>query len=179
MIPLLSHSAEALQTCDQKSYHTYLPWTSNSGTLRPLGMTSRTSRAAVCVTIVLGWNFPLKPSSYQRDSIAIRLRFNLTRCVQHPSTQFRHVAYKSKQSRQRLSMQIQIILSNNVCESSLYNGIAQVCPALKVLGKSVGLLACAKLQRERINCISVYLFLNGESSVKISTQTDSYQLRYE
>ena len=41
---------------------------------------------------------------------------------------------------------------------------------LKVLGKSV---ACAKLQREMINCTSVYLFLYGESSVKISTQTDS------
>ena len=35
------------------------------------------------------------------------------------------------------------------------------------------MLACAKLQRERINCTSVYLFLYGESSVKISTQTDS------
>ena len=38
----------------------------------------------------------------------------------------------------------------------------------------VRVLACAKLQRERINCTSVYLFLYGESSVKISTQTDSY-----
>ena len=41
------------------------------------------------------------------------------------------------------------------------------CMLLKVLGKSVG---CAKLQRERINCILVDLFLYGESSVKISTQ---------
>ena len=38
----------------------------------------------------------------------------------------------------------------------------------------VRVLACAKLQRERIDCTSVYLFLYGESSVKISTQTDSY-----
>ena len=42
---------------------------------------------------------------------------------------------------------------------------------LKVL---VRVLACAKLQRERINCTSVYLVLYRESSVKISTQTDSY-----
>ena len=43
---------------------------------------------------------------------------------------------------------------------------------LKVLGN----LACAKLQRERINCrpTPVYLFLYGESTVKIPTQTDSY-----
>ena len=50
MIPLLSQSAEALQICDQKSYHICLPWRSNSGTLRPLGTTERTSSAAVCVT---------------------------------------------------------------------------------------------------------------------------------
>ena len=45
--------------------------------------------------------------------------------------------------------------------------------SLKVLGR---VLACAKLHRERINCTSVYLFLHvyGESTVKISTQTDSY-----
>ena len=36
---------------------------------------------------------------------------------------------------------------------------------------SVGLCMTS---RERINCTSVYLFRYGESSVKISTQTDSY-----
>ena len=36
------------------------------------------------------------------------------------------------------------------------------------------MLACAKLQREKINYTLVYLFLYGESSVKISTQIDSY-----
>ena len=41
-----------------------------------------------------------------------------------------------------------------------------------ILGKSVGL--CKTIRRERINCTSVYLFLYGESSVKISTQTVSY-----
>ena len=44
---------------------------------------------------------------------------------------------------------------------------------LKVLGR---VLACAK-QRERVNnCrpTPVYLFLYGESTVKIPTQTDSY-----
>ena len=41
---------------------------------------------------------------------------------------------------------------------------------LKVLGKSVGLCKTTK----RKDQLSVYLFLYGESSVKISTQTDSY-----
>ena len=38
----------------------------------------------------------------------------------------------------------------------------------------VRVLACAKLQRKRIDCTSVNLFLYGESCLKISTQTDSY-----
>ena len=38
----------------------------------------------------------------------------------------------------------------------------------------VRVFSCAKQQRERINCTSVYLFLYGKSSVKMSTQTDSY-----
>ena len=37
----------------------------------------------------------------------------------------------------------------------------KVILSLKVLGKIVGL---CKLQRERINCTSVYLFLYGESN---------------
>ena len=43
---------------------------------------------------------------------------------------------------------------------------------LKVLG--IRVLVCANLQRERINCISVYLFPYAESSVETSTQIDSY-----
>ena len=43
---------------------------------------------------------------------------------------------------------------------------------LKVLGKSVGL--CKSSKRKDHYCTSVYLFLYGESFVKISTQTDSY-----
>ena len=31
-----------------------------------------------------------------------------------------------------------------------------------------------KLLRERVNCSSFYLLMYGESSVKISTQSDSY-----
>ena len=42
--------------------------------------------------------------------------------------------------------------------------------ALKVLGKSVGLRKITK--RKDHLYISVYLFLYGESSVKIATQTD-------
>ena len=43
---------------------------------------------------------------------------------------------------------------------------------LKVLGKSVGL--CKPTKRKYQLYMSVYLFLYGESSVKILTQTDSY-----
>ena len=42
---------------------------------------------------------------------------------------------------------------------------------LKVLGKSVGL---CKTTERKDDCTSVYLFLYGDSSMKISTQTDSY-----
>ena len=44
--------------------------------------------------------------------------------------------------------------------------------SLKVLGKSVGL--CKTTKRKDQLYISLLLFLYGESSVKISTQTDSY-----
>ena len=43
--------------------------------------------------------------------------------------------------------------------------------SLKVLGKSVGL---CKTTKRKDQLYIVYLFLYGESSVKISTQTDSY-----
>ena len=48
MIPLLSQSAKALQSCDQKSYHNCLPWRSNSGSLRPLGH-DVTNEQCICV----------------------------------------------------------------------------------------------------------------------------------